>query len=40
MGVGSQYANAKYQRSMSMGDRIALEIKRAKEQNLLDEIVT
>jgi len=40
MGVGSQYANAKYQRIMSMGDRIALEIKRAKEQHLLDEIIT
>lgn len=40
MGVGSQYANAKFQRAMSMGDRIALEIRRAKEQHLLKEIVT
>ena len=40
MGIGSQYANAKYQRRMSMGDRIAMEIKRAKEQHMLEEIVT
>jgi len=40
MGVGSQYANAKYQRRMSMGDRIALEIRRALRENLLHEIVT
>jgi len=40
MGVGSQYANAKYQRRMSMGDRIALEIRRAMRNNLLHEIVT
>jgi len=40
MGVGSQYANAKYNRKMSMGDRIALEIKRAKEKGMLEEIVT
>ena len=40
MGVGSQYANARYQRRMSMGDRIALEIKRAKEKGMLEEIVT
>ena len=40
MGVGSQYANAKYQRRMSMGDRIALEIRRAIRSNLLHEIVT
>ena len=40
MGVGSQYANAKYQRRMSMGDRIALEIRRAMRSNLLHEIVT
>ncbi|RLI37171.1 hypothetical protein DRO55_01930 [Candidatus Bathyarchaeota archaeon] len=40
MGVGSQYANAMYQRRLSMGDRIALEIRRAMKENLLTEIVT
>ncbi len=40
MGIGSQYANAKYQKSMSMGDRIALEIKRAWKRKQLDKIVT
>jgi len=40
MGVGSQYANAMYQRRMSMGDRIALEMKRAEEMDKLVEIVT
>jgi len=39
-GTGSQYANAKYGRRMSMGDRIALEIRRAWEGKELDEIVT
>jgi len=40
MGLGSQYANAKYNRTMSMGDRIALEIKRALRLKKLPEIVT
>ena len=40
MGIGSQYANAKYQRTMSMGDRIALEIRRAWKSKQLPEIVT
>jgi len=40
MGIGSQYANAKYGRRMSMGDRIALEIKRALREKQLQEIVT
>lgn len=40
MGVGSQYANAMYQRRISMGDRIALEMKRAKEIGRLGDIVT
>lgn len=40
MGIGSQYANAKYNRTMSMGDRIALEIKRALRDKKLQEIVT
>ncbi|HIE14321.1 TPA: DUF1297 domain-containing protein, partial [Candidatus Bathyarchaeota archaeon] len=40
MGIGSQYANAMYQRRLSMGDRIALEIKRAIKEEKLDWIVT
>lgn len=40
MGIGSQYANAKYKKTMSMGDRIALEIRRAWKANQLEEIVT
>lgn len=40
MGIGSQYANAKYGRPLSTGDRIALEIKRATENKKLDRIVT
>ncbi len=40
MGIGSQYANAKYRKRMSMGDRIALEIKRALKGKQLREIVT
>ncbi len=40
MGIGSQYANAKYQKTMSMGDRIALEIRRAWKGKQLPEIVT
>jgi len=40
MGIGSQYANAKYQKRMSMGDRIALEIRRAWKSKQLPEIVT
>ena len=40
MGLGSQYANAKYNRTMSMGDRIALEMKRAHKAKKLKEIVT
>jgi len=40
MGIGSQYANTKYKRPMSTGDRIALEIKHAKEKRKLDRIVT
>jgi 5-formaminoimidazole-4-carboxamide-1-(beta)-D-ribofuranosyl 5'-monophosphate synthetase len=40
MGIGSQYANAKYKKIMSMGDRIALEIKRAWKTNQMQEIVT
>jgi len=39
-GVGSQYANAKYQRRMSMGDRIALEIRRAWKERAFEKIVT
>jgi 5-formaminoimidazole-4-carboxamide-1-(beta)-D-ribofuranosyl 5'-monophosphate synthetase len=40
MGVGSQYANAMYQKRMSMGDRIALEIRRALKKGKLEKIVT
>lgn len=40
MGIGGKYANTKYLRRMSMGDRIALEVKRAKEKKVLEEIVT
>ena len=40
MGIGGKYANAKYNRRMSMGDRIALEIKRAIKKKKLEELVT
>jgi 5-formaminoimidazole-4-carboxamide-1-(beta)-D-ribofuranosyl 5'-monophosphate synthetase len=40
MGLGAQYANAKYQRRLSTGDRIAMEIKRALKLNKLHELVT
>ena len=40
MGIGAQYSNAKYGRTMSMGDRIALEIRRALKRRSLAEIVT
>jgi len=40
MGLGSQYANAKYRKRMSTGDRIALEIKRCLKAGQLQELVT
>lgn len=40
MGLGGQYSNIKYNRVMSMGDRIALEIKRAMDKKLLYLLVT
>jgi 5-formaminoimidazole-4-carboxamide-1-(beta)-D-ribofuranosyl 5'-monophosphate synthetase len=40
MGLGSQYANAKYKKRMSTGDRIALEIRRALKKRQLHELVT
>ncbi len=40
MALGSQYANAKYNRIMSMGDRIALELLMAKKKKKIQEIVT
>jgi 5-formaminoimidazole-4-carboxamide-1-(beta)-D-ribofuranosyl 5'-monophosphate synthetase len=40
MGLGSQYANAKYKKPLSTGDRIALEMKRALRTNQLHELVT
>jgi len=40
MGIGAQYANAKYKKRMSTGDRISLEIRRALKTNQLHELVT
>ncbi len=40
MGIGGKYANTKYNRRMSMGDRIALELKRAMNRKKLGELVT
>jgi len=40
MGLGSQYANAKYKKPLSTGDRIALEMKRALKTGQLHELVT
>jgi 5-formaminoimidazole-4-carboxamide-1-(beta)-D-ribofuranosyl 5'-monophosphate synthetase len=40
MGLGAQYANAKYKKRMSTGDRIALEIRRALKAKQLHELVT
>jgi 5-formaminoimidazole-4-carboxamide-1-(beta)-D-ribofuranosyl 5'-monophosphate synthetase len=40
MGLGSQYANAKYRRRLSTGDRIAMEIRRALRTKKLQELVT
>jgi 5-formaminoimidazole-4-carboxamide-1-(beta)-D-ribofuranosyl 5'-monophosphate synthetase len=40
MGLGAQYANAKYKRPMSTGDRIALEVRRAMKTNQLHELIT
>lgn len=40
MGLGAQYSNAKYKRTMSLGDRVALEIRNAIERKKLEEIVT
>jgi 5-formaminoimidazole-4-carboxamide-1-(beta)-D-ribofuranosyl 5'-monophosphate synthetase len=40
MGLGSQYANAKYKKRLSTGDRIALEMKRALKTGQLSELVT
>jgi 5-formaminoimidazole-4-carboxamide-1-beta-D-ribofuranosyl 5'-monophosphate synthetase len=40
MGLGSQYANAKYKKRMSTGDRIALEIRRCLRAGQLQELVT
>ncbi len=40
MGVGSQYANAMYQKRMSMGDRIAMEMRRALSEGKLEWLVT
>jgi len=40
MGMGSQYSNSKYLRTMSMGDRIALEFRRGLNKGALDILVT
>ncbi|MEM2104989.1 MAG: DUF1297 domain-containing protein [Candidatus Bathyarchaeia archaeon] len=40
MGLGAQYANAKYKKRMSTGDRIAMEIRRALKAKQLHELVT
>jgi len=40
MGIGAQYSNPKYGRTMSMGDRIALEIRRALKGGSLAQVVT
>jgi len=40
MGLGAQYANAKYKKRLSTGDRIAMEIKRALKTKQLHELVT
>jgi len=40
MGLGSQYANAKYGKPLSLGGRVALELKRATQKGKLDRIVT
>jgi len=40
MGLGSQYANAKYKKPLSTGDRIGLEVKRALKTGQLHELVT
>jgi 5-formaminoimidazole-4-carboxamide-1-(beta)-D-ribofuranosyl 5'-monophosphate synthetase len=40
MGLGSQYANAKFMRRLSTGDRIALEIRRALRAGKLQDLVT
>jgi 5-formaminoimidazole-4-carboxamide-1-(beta)-D-ribofuranosyl 5'-monophosphate synthetase len=40
MGLGAQYANAKYKRRLSTGDRIGMEIKRALKTGQLHTLVT
>ena len=40
MGIGGQYVNARYARRMSLGDRIALEFRRAVQGGLLHLLVT
>lgn len=40
MGIGAQYSNIKYQRTMSLGDRTALEVKRALKRKVLELLVT
>lgn len=40
MGIGGQYSNIRYNRRISLGERIGLEIKRAVRMKVLDLIVT
>jgi 5-formaminoimidazole-4-carboxamide-1-beta-D-ribofuranosyl 5'-monophosphate synthetase len=40
MGLGAQYANAKYKRRLSTGDRIGMEIRRASRTKQLHELAT
>jgi 5-formaminoimidazole-4-carboxamide-1-(beta)-D-ribofuranosyl 5'-monophosphate synthetase len=40
MAVGGKYASARYAKRMSVGDRIALEVRRAQRKGMLKELVT
>jgi len=40
IGIGGQYGNVRYARRLSLGDRIALELKRATKNNMLHLLVT
>jgi len=40
MGIGGQYSNVRYNRRISLGERIGLEIKRAVKMKALDLLVT
>jgi len=40
MGIGGQYSNVRYNRRISLGERIGFEIKRAVKMKALDLLVT